>query len=207
MSSTTTSAAPVAASRVPASNGCSQRSATAVSALCSRSRRRVLPVMAATGIRPSSSWIGRHVHRRRGRNLRSSPSQVAAAARRLREAELNLQPCSPIRTLFPELTDEVSAYRVQAEDTSHSLAASRRLVGRKIGLTAKWSFSNSLGWAARITGCCSRSDVRSLSRSKYAQFQVARGDADRERTKQRHGIKRARLWRTNRMICYRAAAR
>jgi hypothetical protein len=53
----------------------------------------------------------------------------------------------------------------------------------------------------------SRSDVRSLSRSKYAQFQVARGDADRERRKQRHGIKRARLWRTNRMICYRAAAR
>jgi 2-keto-4-pentenoate hydratase len=39
--------------------------------------------------------------------------------------------------LFPELTDEVSSYRVQAENTSHSLAASRRLVGRKIGLTAK----------------------------------------------------------------------
>jgi hypothetical protein len=33
--------------------------------------------------------------------------------------------------LFPELTDEVGAYRVQAENTSHSLAASRRLVGRK----------------------------------------------------------------------------
>ena len=36
---------------LPASSGCLQRSATAVSALCSRSRRRVLPVMAATGIR------------------------------------------------------------------------------------------------------------------------------------------------------------
>jgi DNA-binding transcriptional LysR family regulator len=39
--------------------------------------------------------------------------------------------------LFPKLTDEVSAYQVQAENTSHSLAAGRRLVGRKIGLTAK----------------------------------------------------------------------
>ena len=39
------------ASHVPASSGCSQRSVTAVSALCSRSRRRVLHVMAATGIR------------------------------------------------------------------------------------------------------------------------------------------------------------
>src|ERR1700682_6038676 len=50
-SSTTTSSGPAAASRVPASSGCLQRSATAVSALCSRSRRRVLPAMAATGIR------------------------------------------------------------------------------------------------------------------------------------------------------------
>ena len=35
----------------PGFERCSQRSATAVSARCSRSRRRVLPVMAATGIR------------------------------------------------------------------------------------------------------------------------------------------------------------
>jgi hypothetical protein len=112
--------------------------------------------------------------------------------------------------LFPELTDEVSAYRVQAENTSHSLAASRRLVGRKIGLTAK-VVQQQLGVGSPDYGMLfadrSRSDVRSLSRSKYAQFQVARGDADRERRKQRHGTKRARLWRTNRMICYRAAAR
>jgi 2-keto-4-pentenoate hydratase len=39
--------------------------------------------------------------------------------------------------LFSKLADEVSAYQVQAENTSHSLAAGRRLVGRKIGLTAK----------------------------------------------------------------------
>ena len=63
--------------------------------------------------------------------------QVTAAALRLREAELNLQPCPPIRTLFPELDDEASAYRIQAENTAYSLAAGRRLVGRKIGLTAK----------------------------------------------------------------------
>lgn len=37
------------ASHVPASSGCSQRFATDVSALCSRSRRPGLPVMAATG--------------------------------------------------------------------------------------------------------------------------------------------------------------
>jgi 2-keto-4-pentenoate hydratase len=55
----------------------------------------------------------------------------------LREAELNLQPCPPIRTFFPELTDELSAYQVQTENTSYSLVAGRRLVGRKIGLTAK----------------------------------------------------------------------
>jgi hypothetical protein len=36
---------------VLASSGCLRRSATAVSAPCSRSRRRALPVMAATGTR------------------------------------------------------------------------------------------------------------------------------------------------------------
>jgi hypothetical protein len=40
-----------AVSRVLASSGCSRRSATAVSVPCSRSRRRALPVMAATGTR------------------------------------------------------------------------------------------------------------------------------------------------------------
>jgi 2-keto-4-pentenoate hydratase len=67
----------------------------------------------------------------------SRDGQVTAAARRLREAESNRQTCPPIRILFPELTDEVSAYQVQAENTRHALANGRRLVGRKIGLTAK----------------------------------------------------------------------
>jgi len=67
----------------------------------------------------------------------SRDGQIAAAARRLREAESSRQPCPPIRTLFPELIDEVSAYQVQAENTRHALTNGRRLVGRKIGLTAK----------------------------------------------------------------------
>src|SRR6516164_9147793 len=69
MSSTTTSAAPAAASRAPASSGCSQRSATAVSALCSRSRRRVLPVMPRLAYADRVLWISRHAHRRRGRSI------------------------------------------------------------------------------------------------------------------------------------------
>ena len=69
MSSTTTSAAPVAASRVPASSGCSQRSATAVSALwlarseASRLARNGRDRHIADRV---SVWIGRHAYRRRG---------------------------------------------------------------------------------------------------------------------------------------------
>lgn len=63
--------------------------------------------------------------------------QIVLAAARLREAAQALKPCSPIRDLFPEEADEETAYRVQAENTARAVTAGRRLVGRKIGLTAK----------------------------------------------------------------------
>ncbi len=63
--------------------------------------------------------------------------QIALAAAQLRKAEQASEPCPPIRDLFPGESDEQTAYRVQAENTALALAAGRRLVGRKIGLTAK----------------------------------------------------------------------
>src|SRR6266568_993807 len=75
-SSTTTSAGPAAASRVPASSGCLQRSATAVSALCSRSRSR------------QAAWLEqRRSHRRRPRPVR----------RRHRASRLRAAACNDLR--------------------------------------------------------------------------------------------------------------
>jgi 2-keto-4-pentenoate hydratase len=67
----------------------------------------------------------------------AAPSNaVEAAARRLRETYASGQPCAPVRDLIgaSNLDD---AYAVQECNTRHWLAAGRRLVGRKIGLTAK----------------------------------------------------------------------
>ncbi len=57
-------------------------------------------------------------------------------AERLRHAELNVAPIAPIRTeVAPNDID--AAYAIQDHATVASLHAGRRLVGRKIGLTAK----------------------------------------------------------------------
>ena len=61
---------------------------------------------------------------------------VAEVARVLRDAESSKTPCAPLRETFPAL-DVALAYRVQAENTRLALGDSGRIVGRKIGLTAR----------------------------------------------------------------------
>ena len=75
------SAVPAVASPAPALRSCWQRSAKDGSAPSSRSRPRESPATAATGIRCSSSAVGRHTDPRQGRRLRSSPSERSTAAR------------------------------------------------------------------------------------------------------------------------------
>ncbi|CAB3788147.1 2-oxopent-4-enoate hydratase [Paraburkholderia caffeinitolerans] len=61
-----------------------------------------------------------------------------AIARRLREAEASGVPCAPVRGDIEALGGDslAAAYAVQRINTEHRLAAGRRLVGRKIGLTS-----------------------------------------------------------------------
>jgi 2-keto-4-pentenoate hydratase len=61
---------------------------------------------------------------------------ITSAAERLRLADSSGIPCAPVRTLF-ESGDLASAYAVQGLNVKHGLEQGRRLVGRKIGLTAK----------------------------------------------------------------------
>jgi 2-keto-4-pentenoate hydratase len=61
---------------------------------------------------------------------------IDAAAARIREAETTGRTCEPIRDLI-DMADEAAAYGVQNQNTERKLASGRRLVGRKIGLTAK----------------------------------------------------------------------
>ena len=65
-----------------------------------------------------------------------SAKRIEALAGRLREAEATGVPCDPVRNDLPE-GDIESAYAVQKVNTEHWLKQGRRLVGRKIGLTAK----------------------------------------------------------------------
>lgn len=58
---------------------------------------------------------------------------IEAAAARLLDAERSGVPCAPIRDLITSVED---AYAVQERLTVDRLAAGRRLVGRKIGLTS-----------------------------------------------------------------------
>lgn len=58
------------------------------------------------------------------------------AAAQLRQAYDTGVTCEPVRALLPEL-DTAAAYAVQQINTRHWLAAGRRLVGRKIGLTSQ----------------------------------------------------------------------
>jgi 2-keto-4-pentenoate hydratase len=60
---------------------------------------------------------------------------IEAAATALQEAWANGQPCPPVRHLLPS-GDLAAAYAVQNIMTERRLADSRRLVGRKIGLTS-----------------------------------------------------------------------
>lgn len=63
-------------------------------------------------------------------------SVTTQAAVRLREAYETGLPCAPVRDLIAA-DDVEAAYAVQEANTRHWLAAGRRLVGRKIGLTSK----------------------------------------------------------------------
>ena len=61
---------------------------------------------------------------------------AARAAGALREAAASGTPCSPIRDILGDGATAADAYAVQEINTAHGLAAGRRLVGRKIGLTS-----------------------------------------------------------------------
>lgn len=65
-----------------------------------------------------------------------SSKKIEALANRLVEAEATGVPCEPIRSELPE-NDLESAYAVQKFNTQHWTRLGRRLVGRKIGLTAR----------------------------------------------------------------------
>jgi 2-keto-4-pentenoate hydratase len=61
--------------------------------------------------------------------------RIQEAAERLRRAGETAKPCAPIRDLI-DAADVESAYAVQEINTTHWLGQGRRLVGRKVGLTA-----------------------------------------------------------------------
>lgn len=74
-----------------------------------------------------------------------SAGAIEAAARRLREAHEARRPCAPVRELIGISGADI-AYAVQEINTRHWLDSGRRLVGRKIGLTAR-SVQRQLGVA------------------------------------------------------------
>jgi 2-keto-4-pentenoate hydratase len=61
------------------------------------------------------------------------PHDIEAWAARLRLAEQGGHPIAPLRE---EIPDGETAYRVQLANVRHAVAAGRRIVGRKIGLTS-----------------------------------------------------------------------
>jgi len=63
-------------------------------------------------------------------------SLIAEAARRLREAAESGRQCEPVRHLLGSDSDVDAAYVVQETNTDVSVAAGRRISGRKIGLTS-----------------------------------------------------------------------
>lgn len=76
---------------------------------------------------------------------RPGAEAVAAAADRILEAHRRARPCAPVSDLIGK-SDVDAAYAVQERNTRHWLEAGRRLIGRKIGLTAK-SVQRQLGVA------------------------------------------------------------
>ncbi|WP_241840170.1 fumarylacetoacetate hydrolase family protein [Frankia sp. CcI49] len=65
----------------------------------------------------------------------AADSAVTRVAALLAEAERSRQPCPPVRSLLPA-GDIATAYAVAQHNVDAALAAGRRLVGRKIGLTS-----------------------------------------------------------------------
>lgn len=63
--------------------------------------------------------------------------QIERAAALLREATETGEMCAPIRDLLGTASDADVAYAVQAINTELSIAAGRRVAGRKIGITSK----------------------------------------------------------------------
>ncbi|MEE3849679.1 fumarylacetoacetate hydrolase family protein [Gordonia sp. LSe1-13] len=61
---------------------------------------------------------------------------IAVAADRLASASRSRKPCAPIRDLIGSV-DIAAAYRVQSANLGSAMAAGRRVVGRKIGLTSR----------------------------------------------------------------------
>jgi 2-keto-4-pentenoate hydratase len=64
------------------------------------------------------------------------PGSVEEAARLLREAHDDRRPCEPVHTLLPAGSVE-AAYAVQRLNTQLGVAAGRRIVGWKTGLTSR----------------------------------------------------------------------
>jgi 2-keto-4-pentenoate hydratase len=67
--------------------------------------------------------------------MTTSPQAIREAADRLHAAATSGTPTAPIRDLL-EPGDAAAAYAVQQINTERAIAAGRRLVGRKIGLTS-----------------------------------------------------------------------
>jgi 2-keto-4-pentenoate hydratase len=65
-----------------------------------------------------------------------SENLLNQAADALHIAQTTNQACSPVRELLPQITVE-QAYRIQAINIARRVSAGARIVGRKIGLTAK----------------------------------------------------------------------
>ncbi len=65
-----------------------------------------------------------------------TPEQQAAAAQALRDAAASGRWIAPLRETYPAL-DEAAAYGIQRINTEHRVAGGRRVVGCKIGLTAR----------------------------------------------------------------------
>ena len=66
--------------------------------------------------------------------MTNQTTPIALWAQRLREAEANGMPISPLRD---EIPDNDTAYAVQLANVQYAQSQGRRIVGRKIGLTSK----------------------------------------------------------------------